>query len=176
MRGGNAGSGDSADHLDKHYVHRDCVRPGQSQTSPIWNAYLKLLVDPFVDEDIDFRYCDEDELHELIWQRWADAGVDNDVSIDHELDLSEGTSAAKGCRIDFVATYDEGHRVGIEIKGAGWWALDVVQDQLVRYAETGQIDSLLLLTADPEMTEIDWPSDLTVPLFIVLITGRRSRL
>ncbi|MFD3431310.1 hypothetical protein [Nocardia fluminea] len=93
--GGNAGGRDGADYLDKHYVHRDCVRPGQSQTSPIWNAYLKPLVDPFVDEDIDLRYCDEDELHDLIWQRWTDAGVDNDVSIDHELDLSEGTSAAK---------------------------------------------------------------------------------
>lgn len=87
-----------------------------------------------------------------------------------------GTSAARGSRIDFRAHYDDGHRVGVELKTAGWWSYEVVQDQLVRYAETGEVDSLLLLTADPEMTEIDWPRDLAVPLFIVLLTGRRGLL
>ncbi|WP_148310821.1 hypothetical protein [Nocardia brasiliensis] len=168
--------GASADDFGDHYIHRVCLRPGQAHSSPIWNNYFKLLTDPFADEAADRRYCDEDELHELIWQTWSEAGVDNDVSIDHELDLSTGTAAARGCRIDFLATFDDEHRAGVEVKGAGWWAVDVVQDQLVRYAETGQIDSLLLLTADPEMTEIDWPRHLEVPLFIVLITGRRGRL
>ncbi|MFC4376903.1 hypothetical protein ACFO5K_22695 [Nocardia halotolerans] len=85
---------------------------------------------------IDRRYCDEDELHELIWQAWSDAKIDNDLSINHELDLSVGTSAVKSCGIDLVATYDDQHRVGVEARGAGWWASDVVQDQFVRYAET----------------------------------------
>lgn len=156
------------------YVHLVHLQPGQTHSSPVWSIYLKPLTDPFVG-DTDRRYCDEEELHDLIWQTWSDAGVDNDVSIDHELDLSAGTAVAKGCRIDFLATFDDGHRAGVEVKGAGWWAVDVVQDQLVRYAETGKVDSLLLLTADPEMAEIDWPRSIEVPLFIVLITGRRSR-
>ncbi|MBO0882910.1 MAG: hypothetical protein J2P17_21755, partial [Mycobacterium sp.] len=116
---------DGQDYLDKHFVHRVFLRPGQAHNSPTWNTYIRPLVDPFAEEDVDRRYCDEDELHELVWQTWSDAGVDNDVSIDHELDLSIGTSAAKGCRIDFVATYDDQHRVGIEVKGAGWWASDL---------------------------------------------------
>ncbi len=45
----------------------------------------------------------------------------------------------------------------------------------VRYARTGRVDSLLLLTADPELTEIDWPRDLAIPLFMVLLGGRRGR-
>lgn len=64
-------------------------------------------------------------------------------------------------------------RIG-RVQGARWLALDVVQDQPGRFAETGQIDSLLV--ADSEMSEIDWPRDLAVPLYLVLIAGRRSRL
>jgi hypothetical protein len=33
----------------------------------------------------------------------------------------------------------------------------------VRYTETGEVDSMLLLTADPDLTEIDWPRYLEVP-------------
>lgn len=44
-------------------------------------------------------------------------------------------------------------------------------DQPGRFAETGQIDSLL--AADSEMSEVDW---LAVPLYLVLIAGRRPRL
>lgn len=44
----------------------------------------------------------------------------------------------------------------------------------MRYAETGEIDSVLVLTSDPDMAEIDWPRYLAVPLFIVLLAGRRG--
>ncbi|MEU4345258.1 hypothetical protein AB0H00_29065 [Nocardia sp. NPDC023852] len=46
----------------------------------------------------------------------------------------------------------------------------------VRYAETDDVESMVLLTADPDMAEIDWPRDLAVPLFIALLTGRCGRL
>ncbi|MBF6176779.1 hypothetical protein [Nocardia blacklockiae] len=68
------------------------------------------------------------------------------------------------------------YRVGVEVKAAGWWSSEQVQEQLVRYAETGEVDSVLLLTSDPDMAEIDWPRYLGVPLFIVLLTGRRGLL
>ncbi|WP_280336144.1 hypothetical protein [Nocardia wallacei] len=158
------------------YVHRVCMRPGEALDSPVWNAYLKPLVDPFADADRDFRFCDEEEFHALIWQVWREAGVDNDVTIDHEQQLSVGSSAARGSRIDFRMFYDDGHRVGVEVKAAGLWSAEGLQEQLVRYAQTDAVDSLLLLTADPDLAEVDWPRDLTVPLFIVLLTGRRGRL
>lgn len=169
-------SEDGLDYVNNHFVHRVCMRPGDVNDSPIWATYLKPLIDPFVDGHNDLRYCDEDELHELIWQVWSDAGVDNDVTIEHELELSVGTSAARGSRIDFLVHHDDGHRVGVEVKAAGWWSSEVVQEQLVRYVETSQVDSMLLLTADADMSEIDWPRDLDVPLFIVLLTGRRRLL
>ncbi|WP_378735966.1 hypothetical protein [Nocardia brasiliensis] len=164
------------DYFDKHYVHQICMRPGETNNSPIWRTYIKPLVDPFVDDVSDFRYCDEDEFHELVRQVWFDAGVDNDVTIEHEIELSVGTSKARGSRIDFRVHYDDSHRVGVEAKTASWWTSDGVQEQLVRYAETGQVDTMLLLTADPELTEIDWPRYLKVPLFMVLLTGRRGLL
>ncbi|MEV6066039.1 hypothetical protein AB0L82_05740 [Nocardia sp. NPDC052001] len=64
----------------------------------------------------------------------------------------------------------------MEVKAAGLWSFEAVQEQLVRYAETRQVDSMLLLTSDADMSEIDWPRDLKVPLFIVLLTGRRGLL
>ncbi|MFF2556788.1 hypothetical protein ACFVUS_37680 [Nocardia sp. NPDC058058] len=164
------------DYVDRHYVHQACLRPGETHDSPIWNTYIKPLVGPFVDEHNDFRYCDEDEFHELIWKVWSDAGVDEDVTIEHERELSVGRSTARGSRIDFLICYDDLHRVGVEIKAAGWWSQEAVEEQLVRYAETGEVDSMLPLTADPEMTEIDWPRDLGVPLFVVILTGRRGLL
>ncbi|WP_327120733.1 hypothetical protein OHB12_17210 [Nocardia sp. NBC_01730] len=144
--------------------------------SPIWSTYIQPLVDPFTDDHNDFRFCDEEEFHELIWEVWRDAGINNDVTVEHEQGLSVGSSEAKGSRIDFRMYYDDGHRVGVEIKAAGLWSLEGVQEQLVRYAETGQFDSVLLLTADPDLAEIDWPRYLAVPLFIVLLSGRRGRL
>jgi len=164
------------DYVDKHFVHQVCMRPGEANDSPIWNTYIKPLVDPFADDHNDFRYVDENEFHELIRAVWFDAGVDNDITIEHEFKLSEGTSAARGSQIDFLACYDDAHRVGVEVKAAGWWSYEQVQEQLVRYAETGEVDSMLLLTADPDHTEIDWPRDLEVPLFVVFLTGRRGRL
>ncbi|MFF0452822.1 hypothetical protein [Nocardia africana] len=144
--------------------------------SPIWNTYIKPLVDPFADGRNDFRFGDEDEFHELILQVWSEAGVDNDVTIVHEDELAVGTSAARGSRIDFRVYHDDMHRVGVEVKAAGLWDSERIQEQLVRYAETGEVDSMLLLTSDPDMAEMDWPRYLTVPLFIVLLTGRRGRL
>ncbi|WP_329414758.1 hypothetical protein OG563_18425 [Nocardia vinacea] len=167
---------DGLDYVNKHFVHQVCMRPGEVNDSPIWNTYIKPLVDPFVEDRSDFRYCDEDEFHELIWKVWSDAGVDNDVTIEHELELSVGTSAARGSRIDFLVHHDDSHKVGVEVKAAGWWSSEVVQEQLVRYAETGEVDTMLLLTADADLAEIDWPRELEVPLFIVLLTGRRGRL
>ncbi|MGW0248012.1 hypothetical protein ACWDYH_15400 [Nocardia goodfellowii] len=172
----NTNSDDEEDDGDMHYVHRSFIRPGQNVDSLIWNTYIKLLVDPFTEDDIEFRYSDEVEFHELIRDVWSNAGVDNDVTLCHEDELSVGTSAARGSIIDYRVHHDDGHRVGVEIKAAGLWAYEDVQDQLVRYAETGQVDSMLLLTSDPDMAEIDWPRHLTVPLFIVLLTGRRGRL
>lgn len=170
-------SGDyEPDYVTKHFVHRTSMRPGDTTESPIWERYTKVLVDPFVGGQDDFRYCDEDEFHELIWKAWVDAGVDNEVTIEHEMELSVGTSAARGSRIDFLVYHDDGHRVGVEVKAAGWWSSEAVQEQLVRYAETHQVDSILLLTSDTDMSEIDWPRDLEVPLFIVLLTGRRGLL
>ncbi|WP_327096079.1 hypothetical protein OIE68_40070 [Nocardia vinacea] len=87
---------DGLDYVNKHFVHHVCMRPGEVNDSPVWNTYIKPLVDPFVEDRSDFRYCDEDEFHELIWNVWSDAGVDNDVTIEHELELSVGTSAARG--------------------------------------------------------------------------------
>jgi hypothetical protein len=167
---------DGLDYVEKHFVHRVCMRPGEANDSPIWNNYIKPLVDPFMDDDNDFRYCDEEEFHKLIWEVWRRAGVDDEVTIEHELKLSVGTSAARGSQIDFLVYHDDGHRVGVEVKAAGWWSYDHVQEQLERYAETGEVDSMLLLTADPDHTEIDWPRALEVPLFIVFLTGRRGRL
>ncbi len=161
---------------DGFFVHHVCLRPGDSNDSPVWNAYIRPLVEPFVDDDSAYRYANEEEFHELIWKVWSDAGVDNDVTLEHEDELSTGGSSARGSRIDFRAYYDDGHRVGVEIKAVSQWTYDIVQDQLVRYAETGELDSILLLTADPEMTEIDWPRHLTVPLFVVLLNGRRGLL
>lgn len=172
----NTSGEEEPDYVSKHFAHRTCMRPGDVNDSPIWASYIKVLVDPFVDGHIDFRYCDEDEFHELIRKEWADAGVDNDVTIEHEMELSVGTSAARGSRIDFLVHHDDGHRVGVEVKAAGWWSSEAVQEQLVRYAETHQVDSMLLLTSDTDMSEIDWPRDLEVPLFIVLLTGRRGLL
>ena len=175
MRGDDSGD-DGPDYIDRHYVHRAFLRPGDAHASPIWNTYIKPLVDPFVDDSNEHRYCDEDEFHELIWETWCQAGVDNDVTIEHESKLSEGSSAARGSRIDFRVYYDDLYRVGVEVKAAGWWSSEQVQEQLVRYAETGEVDSVLLLTSDPDMAEIDWPRYLEVPLFIVLLTGRRGLL
>ncbi|WP_306359793.1 hypothetical protein [Nocardia sp. CC227C] len=171
------GPGDNnPDYIDKHFVHMVCLRPGDSNDSPIWTTYIKPLVDPFADNTTDFRYCDEDEFHELIRQVWQDADVDNDVTIDHERDLAKATSAARGSRIDFLIYYDDLHKVGVKVKTTSMWTEEYVQDQLVRYAETEQVDSMLLLTADPDLTEIEWPRSLRVPLFIVLLSGRRGRL
>ncbi|WP_028478781.1 hypothetical protein [Nocardia sp. CNY236] len=167
---------EESDYLDRHFSHQVGLSPGDVSDSPTWNAYIKPLVDPFVDTRGDFRYCDEDEFHELVWEVWTDHGVDNDVTIEHEALLSTGTSARRGSRIDFLICYDNLHRVGVEIKCAGRWSPEGVQEQLVRYAETGQINTILLLTADPDLTDIDWPRDLGVPLFIVQLTGRRGRL
>ncbi|WP_280381398.1 hypothetical protein [Nocardia wallacei] len=158
------------------YVHRMYMRPGEAHSSLIWNTYMKPLVDPFADIERDFRFANEEEFHQLIWEVWRDAGVDNDVTIDHERQLSAGSTAARGSRIDFRMYYDDGHRVGVEIKAAGLWSSEDVQEQLVRYAQTEKVDSMLLLTADPDLAEVDWPRDLTIPLFIVLLTGRRGRL
>ncbi|MCM6774496.1 hypothetical protein NDR87_13840 [Nocardia sp. CDC159] len=169
-------SKDGPDYVDKHFEHLICMRPGDVHDSPVWSTYIKPLVDPFVDDGRNFRYCDEDELHRLIWEVWCDAGVDNDVTIDHEQELSSGSSAARGSRIDFRIYYDDLHKVGVEIKAAGLWSFEAVQEQLVRYAETEKVDSMLLLTADPDLAEIAWPRYLKVPLFIVLLTGRRGRL
>ncbi len=171
------GNGDDVpDYVDRHFVHRVCMRPGEVHDSPIWNTYIQPLVDPFAEGHNDFRFCDEEEFHELIWEVWRDAGVDNDVTVDHEQELSVGSSEARGSRIDFRMYYDDGHRVGVEIKAAGLWSSEGVQEQLVRYAETEQVDSMLLLTADPDLAEIDWPRSVRVPLFIVLLTARRDRL
>ncbi|MEV0048762.1 hypothetical protein AB0H60_35585 [Nocardia rhamnosiphila] len=176
--GWNANSDNGLDYIDRHFVHQVFLRPGDVHDSPIWNTYIKPLVDPFADDPSEFRYCNEEEFHELVWDVWADAGVDNEVTIEHERVLAEGTSAARGSRIDFLIHYDDLHRVGVEVKCAGLWASEDmdVQDQLVRYAETGEVDTMLLLTADPDLAEIDWPRNLEVPLFIVLLSGRRGRL
>ncbi|MFI5782680.1 hypothetical protein [Nocardia sp. NPDC051570] len=168
-------AGDEQDYVDKYFAHQVCLRPGQTSDSPVW-PYIQPLVDPFAEDHTDFRYRDEEEFHHLVWQVWRDAGVDNDVTIDHELELAKGSSAARGSRIDFLIHHDDGHKVGVEIKTASQWSEEGIQEQLVRYAETEQVDSMLLLTADPDITEIDWPRHLTAPLFIVLLTGRRGRL
>ncbi|OXR40235.1 hypothetical protein B7C42_07660 [Nocardia cerradoensis] len=172
--GRDTSDGDGQDYLDRHFVHQVFLKPGEDHASPVWNTYIKPLVDPFADGRIDFRFGDEDEFHELIWRVWSDAGVDNDVTIEHENELSVGTSAARGSRIDFRIFHDDLHRVGVEVKAAGLWASEDIQEQLVRYAETGEVDTMLLLTSDPDMAEIDWPRYLNVPLFIVLLSGRRG--
>ncbi|WP_228001690.1 hypothetical protein [Nocardia australiensis] len=92
---------DGPDYVDRHFAHRVCMRPGDAHGSPIWNTHIKPLVDPFADDHNDFRFCDEEEFHELIWEVWRDAGIDNDVTIDHEQELSVGSSEARGSRIDF---------------------------------------------------------------------------
>lgn len=70
------------------------------------------------------------------------------------------------------------HRVGVEIRGTGLWASEDVdvQDQLGRYTETGEVDTTLLLIADPDLAEFDRPRYLEVPLRIVLLPGRRGRM
>ncbi|TLG00316.1 hypothetical protein FEK35_24025 [Nocardia cyriacigeorgica] len=166
---------DEFDYIDRHYVRRCCVRPGDLVDSSVWDSYVRLLVEPFVDYYDDPRYCNEEELHEIVDQVWQSGGAYDEVTIEHEAELAVGTHAARGSRIDFLAYHDDGHRTGIEVKTASLWTADAVQDQLVRYAQTGRVDSLLLLTADPELTEIDWPRDLTTPLFMVLLGGRRGR-
>ncbi|MBF6399484.1 hypothetical protein IU438_27310 [Nocardia cyriacigeorgica] len=166
---------DEFDYIDRHYVRRCCVRPGDLVDSSVWDNYVRLLAEPFVDYYDDPRYCNEDELHEIVDQVWQSGGAYDEVTIEHEAELAVGTHAARGSRIDFLAYHDDGHRTGIEVKTASLWTADAVQDQLVRYARTGRVDSLLLLTADPELTEIDWPRDLTTPLFMVLLGGRRGR-
>ncbi|OXR39738.1 hypothetical protein B7C42_08188 [Nocardia cerradoensis] len=97
-------------------MHRACLRPGEANASRIWNTYVKPLVDPFVGDSNEHRYCDEDEFHELIWDTWCQAGVDNDVTIEHESKLSEGSSAVRGSRIDFRFYYDDLYRVEVEVK------------------------------------------------------------
>uniref|UniRef100_UPI003F4909AA hypothetical protein n=1 Tax=Nocardia suismassiliense TaxID=2077092 RepID=UPI003F4909AA len=146
------------------------------QRDEIWNTYIKLLVDPVLDGGHDFRHSDEKELHKQIWKAWRDAGVDNEVTIDDELVLSTGSSAARGSRIDFRIYHDDLHKVGVEVKSLGWWSEEGVEEQLVRYVETEQLDSILLLTADPDLADIEWSGTAEVPLFIVVLIGARCGL
>ncbi|MBF6250163.1 hypothetical protein [Nocardia farcinica] len=165
---------DERDYFDMHYTRRRFMRPGEPADSPVWNSYLKPLVDPFVEVGY-LHYTNEEELHQIIWAVWKNAGVDNDATVEHELWLPRHERSPKGSRIDFLWSYDDGHRAGVEIKAAGWWSTEAVQEQLVRYAETEHTHSMLLLTADYDHLEVDWPTELQVPLFIVLIDGCRGR-
>ncbi|MBC7299493.1 hypothetical protein [Nocardia salmonicida] len=175
--GQHPGQNNDQDYFDKHFIHVFGMSPGQANSSPIWNNYIRPFVDPFLDDRDLGRYSHEEELHELVQQAWADAGVDNDLTLHHEYQLSEGTSQAQGSRIDYLAVFDDQHTVGIEVKAEGsWHYAEKIHEQLERYAETGAVNTMLLLTTDPELTEIDWPRHLEVPLFIVELAGRRGRL
>ena len=79
-----------------------------------------------------YVYSSERDLHRLIGAAWSAAGV----PVRHEARLGPGR------QIDFVS-----RGIGIEVKVAGS-PVDV-RKQLQRYAATGKLDALVLLTACP---------------------------
>lgn len=99
------------------------------------------------------RYFNEDDLQEAALNALADAGLD----AEREVRLTAAD------RIDLRCG-----RIGIEVKVDG--AAATVQRQLARYARTGQLDAVVLLTSRAKHR---MPAELDgVPVHVVsLITG-----
>ncbi|WP_067470561.1 hypothetical protein [Nocardia amamiensis] len=115
------------------------------------------------------RYRDENELCAEINWCWAKAGY----QLGREVDLAPGN------RIDFFANFGIYHtgyrayRLGIEVK-VGGPQVDVAR-QLLRYADTGQLDCLLVITTDARHSLGWFPRPPGIPLFVLHLRAQHDR-
>lgn len=106
-------------------------------------------------ERVPTSYRNEEELQALLYAELVAAGVQSE----REVRLSDGRS-----RIDILAG-----RVGIEVKVKG--SLADVRRQLSRYAATGDVDELILVTTRSAHHRIP-PTLAGVPLVLCSLVGR----
>lgn len=109
---------------------------------------------PVLDQ-VPASYRNEEELQSLLHAQLIAAGIHSE----REVRLSDGRS-----RIDILAG-----RIGIEVKVKG--SLADVRRQLSRYAATGDIDELVLVTTRSAHHRIP-PTIAGVPLVLCSLVGR----